>query len=441
MRTLTKYLTKLQTEAARGQSKAVRNLVSDSRFKEALLKAERLEEANVEHPKLRALQKVVLRELYNAREKKIIIFNQYRDQAVRIKEAMEAIRVPAEIFVGQMKKGETGMSQKEQQRIINEFRKGAFNCLIATSVAEEGLDIPRVDVVIFYEPVPSAIRTVQRRGRTGRHGKGKMILLVTNGTRDVGYKYAAKNKERRMYRVMNEVKRSFATTTKQARETTLAEYDPRGGVIIADHREKAGRVLRVLAERGATIKLEQLPTGDYALSDRVIVEYKSVPDFVESIIDGRLLSQLRALRAHPRPLLIIEGEENLFSIRKIHPNAILGMIATIAIQYNIPLLFTKNPQETASLLQLIARKEAEAGRHDHQPRAQKPLAKRELQEYVVASLPGVGGALAKQLLNHFKSVRAIANASEEKLAMVEKVGEKKARQIHDLFTSRYDEDE
>lgn len=65
------------------------------------------------------------------------------------------------------------MSQREQEEIIQRFRDGDFNVLVATSVAEEGLDIPSTDMVIFYEPVPSEIRSIQRRGRTGRTRTGR----------------------------------------------------------------------------------------------------------------------------------------------------------------------------------------------------------------------------------------------------------------------------
>ncbi len=70
--------------------------------------------------------------------------------------------------------------------ILDAFRAGEYNVLIATSVAEEGLDIPSTDLVIFYEPVPSEIRSIQRRGRTGRNAVGRVVVLMSKGTRDEG---------------------------------------------------------------------------------------------------------------------------------------------------------------------------------------------------------------------------------------------------------------
>lgn len=430
---LRKYFDKLQGEAAKGKSKAVQNIVADVQFKHALLLAEKFTEANVEHPKLRALQKVVLKELYQQRDSKIIIFNQYRDQATEIKKSMDKIGVSARIFVGQMKKGDTGMSQKVQQQTLEEFRNGEFSCLIATSVAEEGLDIPKVDTVIFYEPIPSAIRSVQRRGRTGRQEKGRIVMLVTEGTRDVAYKFAAKNKEKRMYRVLDEVKRTFRQ--KPTEKRTLQDFS--GPVVIADHREKASGVLKYLSDMPVQLRLEQLQVADYLLSDRVAVEYKTVADFVDSIVDGRLLQQLRPLRKYPRAMIVIEGEADLFSMRNVHPNAILGMLGTIAVSYNIPVLFTRTPQETASLFHLIAKRESERGSGEPVTH-QKPSSINELQEFVVSSLPGLGPATAKRVLSHFKSVRNVANASAEELANVEKLGQKRAKELYNFFSRDYD---
>ncbi len=435
---LKKYLEKLQKEAARGQSKAVQNLVQDVNYKTAHLLLDKVMAANIEHPKLRAVQKTVLQNLYGNGDVKIIIFNQYRDQAVKIKEAMDAINVTSKIFVGQMKKGETGMSQKEQHEILEEFRNGGFNCLIATSVAEEGLDIPKVDLVIFYEPIPSAIRTVQRRGRTGRLEKGKVVMLVTEGTRDAGYRWAAHHKEKRMYRVLETVKkdltkgRALGTKEQQSLKSFQEKF-----TIVADHREKTSGVLKALLDMDVHIDLQQLETGDYRLSDRVVVEYKSVPDFVNSIIDGRLLQQLRALRSYPRPIILIEGEEDLYSVRKMHPNAILGMLGTIAVSYNIPVLFTRNAQESAALLVSIAKKERDAGGKEWQPRSQKPVSDDEVMEFIVSSLPGIGGSLAKRLLEHFQTLQAVANATSEDLEKVEKLGKKKAAELRRILTKKY----
>ena len=123
-------------------------------------------------------------------------------------------QVNAKIFVGQLKKGETGLSQKEQKAIIEDFREGKINTLVATSIGEEGLDIPEVSSVIFYEPVPSAIRSIQRRGRTARLSPGKLIILITKDTRDVAFHYAAIAREKKMYKTLSLVQKEIENKPK-----------------------------------------------------------------------------------------------------------------------------------------------------------------------------------------------------------------------------------
>ncbi len=94
-------------------------------------------------------------------------------------------------FIGQAKKKGKGLSQKEQMQILNEFQMGFYNILCASQVAEEGLDVVETNVVVFYEPTPSAIRKIQRSGRTSRTKQGKVIVLMTKNTRDEAYQWSA----------------------------------------------------------------------------------------------------------------------------------------------------------------------------------------------------------------------------------------------------------
>jgi len=115
------------------------------------------------------------------------------------------------MFVGQSSKKDskgvkTGLNQKEQSQIINEFKSGEINVLCSTSIGEEGLDIPEVNAVIFYEPIPSAIRKIQRAGRTARLMKGELFILITQGTRDEAYYYASINKEKKMHNAIQDIK-------------------------------------------------------------------------------------------------------------------------------------------------------------------------------------------------------------------------------------------
>jgi len=440
---LQKYFDKLYEEARAGSSKAIKNIVSDENFKTAVLRASKLHADKIEHPKLVELQRIIESSIKSSKLAKIMVFNQYRDNALDIMEKLNKIPgVSAQIFVGQQKKGETGLSQKNQKQMIEDFRNGFFNVMVATSIGEEGLDIPRVDTVIFYEPVPSAIRQIQRRGRTGRQDKGEVIILMTKDTRDEAYRWVANNKEKKMHRNLELLKRNIGFELKKQKvmEKPLSSYSKEPETIIfADYREKGSGIARELSEHGVVVKLETLHHADYILSSRVGVEYKKVDDFVESIIDGRLLEQTKNLKnSFERPMIIIEGEESLYAVRGVHPNAIMGMLATITVSFGIPILQTKSVKETAALLRMIARREQEeVGKEFSMHADRKPLTLKEQQEYVVSSLPGVGPVLAKPLLKHFKSIKNLVNASNYELQDVEKIGKIKAADIKRVVDEEY----
>ena len=113
-------------------------------------------------------------------------------------------------FVGQSSRdGSEGLTAKQQVERLDEFREGSANVLVATSVGEEGLDIPSADLVIFYEPVTSEIRTIQRRGRTGRHREGEVVVLIAEETRDEGAWAAAERREEYMRRAVHRVRREI----------------------------------------------------------------------------------------------------------------------------------------------------------------------------------------------------------------------------------------
>lgn len=455
VRPLWEYLQKLEDEANKTKSKAVQNLVKDLNFRSAHIRTRELIAAGKEHPKISALRRIILEELSKKKDVKIIIFNQYRDSTNNIKSVLDSISIKSKIFVGQTKKKDTGMSQKKQKQIIEEFRNGEFNCLIATCVAEEGLDIPAVDLVIFYEPVPSAIRTVQRRGRTGRQEKGRVIVLVTKKTRDEANLWSSVHKEKRMYSIINGMKKGLSPIYDESVEsiekkqetkeeqTKLTDEDSALNVanltIFADYREKGTGIIKELSERGVKIELSKLDVADYLLSDRVAIEHKTVKDFVDSIIDGRLLSQLSSLRRYERPLILLEGEEDIYSQRKVHPNAIRGALSTILVSYGIPIIQTKNFRETANLFLIIAKREADPSKKDFTLHSAKPLSDKEAQEYIISSFPGVGSVLAKPLLKKFKTIKNLVNAEEKELKEVELIGEKKAKRIKELVNKNYDE--
>jgi Fanconi anemia group M protein len=444
------YLQKLEEEAASGQSKAVRNLVIDPLFKSAKIKVDLLHQNGVEHPKLAKVRELCEAEFKHNNKAKIILFTQFRDTATSLKKTLTGVPgVLPEIFVGQAKKNGMGLSQKQQAEMLAQFTDGMFNVLIATCVAEEGLDIPSVDLVIFYEPVPSAIRTIQRRGRTGRHDTGRVVMLITKATRDEAYANVARNKEKNMGTVLTDLRSQLNRKLLQQPQATLTRFEGKAATaksskppaaIYVDYREKASAVVKELLERNANVQLEMLSVGDYVCSGRCGIEFKQQQDFVDSILDGRLLEQLRELkRAYERPVIIVEGDKDIYSLRNVHPNAIRGMIAAITVAFGVPLVFSKNAAETAQLLMVMAEREQNEGSAAFSPHAsRKPGTTSHQQEYVVSSLPNVGPVLAKELLKQFGTIKGVVNAPPDELQKVEGVGEKKAKTISDFVNAKHE---
>jgi len=427
---LHRYLSQIQERAKTTKVKAVLNLMKDPEFKSAIIKTDALIEDQVEHPKLEELMKIVTGK---KKSEKIIIFTQYRDTGTRIVQELESKNISAVQFVGQAKKNGTGLTQKEQIEIIKRFSNGDFSVLVSSSVGEEGLDIPQVDCVIFYEPIPSAIRHIQRRGRTARLEKGEVIILMTKGTRDEAYRWSAHHKEKRMYRTLEELKKKIVFV----KDEPLTKYMDSVN-ITADFREKGSAVIKQLIDDGIDMDLKQLKVGDYLLSDQCCVEYKNVSDFIDSLIDGRLLQQVKDLKqSYPKPLIIVEGQQDMYSVRNVHPNAIRGLLATITVSFGVPILQTKNSIDTANMLTAIAKREQNSTVKEFSMHSRKPLSVKEQQEYIISALPGVGPTLAKPLLKKFGSVKGVISADADNLKEIDLIGKKKATDIYSLITHTY----
>lgn len=434
---LVEYMRDITEKAGSNTSKATKNLAADPTFRRAYAKAITLAETDVLHPKMIKLLEIVEDTVRIEPDVKLIVFNSYRDNAKKLVEALNGLEgVRAQLFVGQAKKRESGLSQKEQKAMLEAFSTGEFNVLVSTSIGEEGLDIPKVDGVIFYEPVPSTIRGIQRRGRTGRNERGHVTILVTKGTRDEAYLWSARSREKTMNKTLKEIGNGVRAPRTEAPLNTYSE----DVVIYADTRERANPVVKELIELGAKIELEQLETGDFHLSSEVVVEFKNAADFVDSLIDGRLLSQAPVLRRDAvKPLLMIEGFETVYAQRNIHPNAIRGVLSSLAVDFQLTILPTKNPKDSAALLYAIARREQLKGRRPNRVHAEKDtksLAR--MQEYLVSSLPGVSATLARPILEEFSTIRALANAPQPDLMRVERIGKKKAEMIERIFSEPYD---
>ena len=163
------------------------------------------------HSKVGAVRRLVRERVRRDMESRVIVFANYRDTVEALEGALSDLEgIKAIQFIGQSSRsGSGGLTAKQQISRLAEFREGGANVLVATSVGEEGLDIPSADLVIFYEPVSSEIRTIQRRGRTGRRRQGEVVVLVAEGTRDEWAKDSAKRKEEFMHKAARRVSRGL----------------------------------------------------------------------------------------------------------------------------------------------------------------------------------------------------------------------------------------
>ena len=160
---------------------------NDLNFAKAVRLAKAAQAKGIEHSKI-----VKLKEILETISGKALVFTSYRDSVEIIYQKLVEMGIAAGFLIG--KAGESGLKQKKQIETVQKFRDGIYKVLIATRVGEEGLDISEVNLVIFFDNVPSSIRYIQRKGRTGRKSFGKLIVLIAKDTSDETYYWIGKRK-------------------------------------------------------------------------------------------------------------------------------------------------------------------------------------------------------------------------------------------------------
>ncbi len=435
-------------------SKGVQDLVAKSEFQQFKSLLNALISKGHRHPKADSLLEIVSDQLSVNLDSRILIFTRFRDTAVEVTETLEQLddaRVSR--FVGQSSRGsDKGFSQKKQVEVLEGFRNNEFNILVATQVGEEGLDIPECNLVIFYDCVPSVVPYIQRKGRTGRRAPGRVVIFVAKGTHDEFYHWSVMSKLKKMPKALEEVEDiekekqtsldEFVSDKHQETSEPLTRIAPQKETdkikLIVDSRELPTAVARELARLDVQISGETLKIGDYIASEDVAIERKESMDFVQSLIDGRLFVQLSALRsAYRKPVLIIEGEQ-IIGLRAVNPASIYGALASIAIRIQVPIIWTRNAEETANVLYRIA--------HLEQVTSKKPLRTRsgeskgtdaEVLEYILSGFPGVDTVTSRALLTEFGTLERIFSSEKENLQRVKGVGPKIAGRIRRLLESKY----
>lgn len=221
----------------------------------------------------------------------------------------------------------------------------------------------------------------------------------------------------------------------------MAEAQPKIKIVV-DHRETKNHVFTHLKDTDSELVCEQLKTGDFICSDRVVIERKTVSDFVQSMIDGRIFRQVAEMKeCFEKPVLIVEGDiERMFSDRDVHPNAIRGALAAIAIDHHVPIIWTSDARETAEQIYWIARREQSGEKRTVAVRShEKKKTTSGHQEFLVAGLPDINTKLGRNLLKKFKTPRRVFSADRKKLMKVDGIGEVKANKIWELLNSEYEE--
>ncbi|MBJ29727.1 MAG: hypothetical protein CMB61_06720 [Euryarchaeota archaeon] len=200
------FLKRMESEDSKSRSSTI--FLQDLRIKKLF---KQLVEMGEIHSKVGAVRRLVRERIRRDADSRVIVFANFRDTVDALEDALSGLDgIRAAQFIGQSSRsGSGGLTAKEQVSRLADFRDGRSNVLVATSVGEEGLDIPSADLVVFYEPVSSEIRTIQRRGRTGRKRAGEVVVLIAEGTRDEGAKESARRKEEFMHKILRRVSREL----------------------------------------------------------------------------------------------------------------------------------------------------------------------------------------------------------------------------------------
>jgi ERCC4-related helicase len=413
----------------RYQGVGFRRLMEDQQIRSAYESARGASMLGVEHPKIGELKKA-LKSL--GEREKAIVFASYRDSVEEIFESLLANGFRVRFLIGKAGKGQ---SQDEQVRTIEELRAGLFDILVATQVGEEGLDISECSLVVFYDNVPSAVRFIQRRGRTGRVAPGRVIALMAKGTRDESYYWSGRRRtlaSRRMAANLTKSKLDAAGPMDR-----FVDHNKTSPLVYVDTRETL-LLVDELKRIGCRVDVKVLPVGDFVLSEDVVVERKTAEDFVKSVIDGRLFTQMAAMReVYQRPVLIVEGDRR--RAVGIGAASFFGALASVVSDFQISVFTSTDEAETARLLFHVARREQLDKKKEIRIRnGRKPASAGDLQKFIVAGLPGVSTVLAERFLSELKTLANVFNASEEELRRIEGVGKKLSHRIWEISNREYE---
>ena len=221
----------------------------------------------------------------------------------------------------------------------------------------------------------------------------------------------------------------FSKKTLKIKKETLKEK------IIVDYREKNCLVASELKHLGLEVEFKELKVADYLVKN-IAIERKTISDFISSMINQHLINQLEELQQYQNKLLIIEGinEQELYSDDNhsgVNANSIRGFLLSILLKHKIPIIFTKNSEDTAKFISVLSKKKTKEFPLNIR---KKSLNKKERLQFIIEGFPGIGPKTAKKLLTKFKTIKNIINASQEEL---KKILGKKADIMKGLINEEY----
>ncbi len=476
---LESYFSKLVKQGEeKGGPKASRDLIKDARFQQART---HLHSMQTDHPKLEKIVPILKSQFLSKPDSKAIVFTHYRDTCELLTQKLTDVEGLRPVrFVGQASKGEDyGLNQKEQKEIIDRFRAGVHNVLVATSIAEEGLDIPATDLVVFYEPVPSEIRTIQRRGRTGRKQAGRVVIFVTRDTKDEAYLWSSRRKEMQMRKELDSLRRKLRQrrglpdtpntrsglpreilekmmtpdlpsgreelarkVADQKGQSSLVQYEgtrmARPDIAVST-RIRGSAVAEALEEAGFNISQNAASGADIVISGRVSLIFRTVQDFIIGLNNGTIISDIDRLRVSSQhPILIVQGEQEGEGDRRLN-SAVYDSLNELISRNGLTVLSTANAHETASAIKTLYGQEKPDHAHTSKPR-QTSFDSSVGHMFLVQGLPNVSATLSTRLMKRFDSLDEISRASVEELMRVDGIAKIIAEGIHNSLRKRVGEE-
>ncbi|MEK6914435.1 MAG: ERCC4 domain-containing protein [Nanoarchaeota archaeon] len=203
-------------------------------------------------------------------------------------------------------------------------------------------------------------------------------------------------------------------------------------LIIADIHEKNSLVISELYKSPEiSLEIKSLKIADYIIKD-IAIERKTVSDLISSMINKRLIQQLKQIKIYNKSLLIIEGDlDKVIDEENNISKALRGLLISISINHKIPIIRTKDYEDTAKYLITLAKQQLKE-KIEISLHSRIPKTKKEQKSYVLESFPNVGPVKAKKLIEKFNNLLNIINATEEDLKPILK---KRAKEFKDLINS------